>query len=235
MDWVKDLWRATLRYWWALMSCAVSNIVGVFALAFHKDNPWLIRSSFVLAGAFVVIAIALAWRDEHSRLLVEIAKNSKPNFEVEVSEFVRNTGETSSGTTYLARVAVVNTIDSPSTLRSVYMKTPVQKGNFRASKFGSAHLLRHKPTPIPTVVGEQVLSAERPVREVVKDVLPILNTEALCRGVHREGWVTFLEVPFETSDQEFTFYVEDGYGDPHGPFLLNIETEVGHVSTWKQN
>src|SRR5216683_4186262 len=75
MAWLKDLWRATLAHWWALMSCAVSNIVGVYALALQKDNLWLIRSSFVLAGVFIIVAIALAWKEENKRLQAEIENN----------------------------------------------------------------------------------------------------------------------------------------------------------------
>ena len=85
MSWVKDLGKATHAYWWASMRSAVYTTLGLYAIAFQKDNHRLIRSSFMFAGVFIVIAIALAWWDEHQRLLIELAKNDKPKFAVDVS------------------------------------------------------------------------------------------------------------------------------------------------------
>jgi hypothetical protein len=66
-----------------------------------------------------------------------------------------------------------------------------------------------------------------PVTMAVDDPLQSLNTEALVRGSHREGWLKFLEAPLDFSTEHFEFFIEDGYGKPHGPFIFSGRPEAG--------
>jgi hypothetical protein len=72
MGWILDCARATLRHFVALMGSALFNIAGVVGLLLHKGDAWLIRVSFGLGGFSLLLALALAWRDEHRELLDHI-------------------------------------------------------------------------------------------------------------------------------------------------------------------
>ena len=66
-----ELWlwfKAVLKYWWALMSCAIFTAIGVYAAHANKNNEWIVQTSFVAAGVCAVIACFLAWRDKHRTL-----------------------------------------------------------------------------------------------------------------------------------------------------------------------
>jgi len=56
---------AFIKRWWALMSCAVFTILGLYCLITNKTNSWLIGASFVASAFLFVVAGFLAWNDEH--------------------------------------------------------------------------------------------------------------------------------------------------------------------------
>jgi hypothetical protein len=65
-----DFWpyvRSLLSYWWALMSCAVFTVLGVFVLAFNKSNQWALWATFGAAVTMLLLASFLAWRDQYRR------------------------------------------------------------------------------------------------------------------------------------------------------------------------
>ena len=74
MGWITELARSTFRHWWALLSCAVFTLFGTLVLMLQESNQWVIRTSFILSGLLLIVAIALAWRDEHKKLLEEMAR-----------------------------------------------------------------------------------------------------------------------------------------------------------------
>jgi hypothetical protein len=53
---------------WALLSCAASTILRVWAEYFSKNNLWIVKASFVLAGLFLLVGCFLAWSDEHRKV-----------------------------------------------------------------------------------------------------------------------------------------------------------------------
>jgi hypothetical protein len=235
MSWVKDLWRATLPHWWALMSCAVSNIVGVYALALHKDNPWLIRSSFILAGVFVVIAIALAWKDENRKLSAEIDRNSKPNLEMGAVRAVRLIHKSGKirAPSLLINTSVVNIVDAPSTIRSISLviahvqKDPISKAiSFACQKVVIQTDKRVYP---PGHEGEAWLRQEN--EEPIGDMFTLVNKQPLERGKHVEGWLLFEALPWEllaTPKLSFSLSAKDAFGLEHNtpPFTLALEKGV---------
>ena len=205
--------------------------VGIFE---HSEEKNITSFSFVLL-AFICLGWGcyLAWSAEHDKLEKETEKNSKPNFKVEISEFVRNAGDlASTASTFFANISVVNTSVSESSIRSVYIQTPVENGKFKASNFGSHDLVRQKVVPTPYGIQGTMT---RPVTDRIEDVLQRLALEPLKRGVHKQGWLEFSEVPFAHISQGFDFYVEDAYGDTHGPFRKLPEMEVGYVGNRRQN
>ncbi len=213
------------------MLTAIFLGVGIFE---HLKGQNISSSLFVLlAFGCLVWGCYLAWSTEHDKLEKEIEKNSKPNFTVEISEFVRNAGDlVSPGSTFFANISVVNTSISESSIRSVYIQTPVENGKFKASNFGFHDLVRQKVVPTPYGI-EGTMT--RPVTDRIEDVLQRLALEPLKRGVHKQGWLEFSEVPFAHISQGFDFYVEDAYGDAHGPFRKLPEMEVGYVGNRRQN
>jgi hypothetical protein len=60
--------QAVGKKFWALLSCAAFTILRVWAEYFSKNNLWIVKASFVLAGLFLLVGCFLAWSDERSRL-----------------------------------------------------------------------------------------------------------------------------------------------------------------------
>lgn len=56
-----------IKRWWAQLSCALFTILGTYASYAAKDNAWIVKASFTLAGACFVIAILQEWWIERSR------------------------------------------------------------------------------------------------------------------------------------------------------------------------
>jgi hypothetical protein len=225
MGWLKELGIAILGYWWALMSCAAFTILGLYALVLQKDSHWLIRSSFVFAGVFIVVAIALAWRDEHAARMKEVAKNTKPNFKMDILELVRNVKlDSDVGSTFFANVSLVNISEARSTLRAVYLRNPATETRAKAQLFSHGNLIRRKrvETPFP-LDGEMTV----PFTTVIVDLLSGISTVPLDKGTHREGWLKFPEVPFDGSKTGYRLYVQDAFGVEHGPFIPATELEAG--------
>src|SRR5437667_9681551 len=61
--------QALWVHWWALMSCAVFTLLGIFVLAFNKSNKWALWATFGAAIILLFVAAFLAWRDEHIQVL----------------------------------------------------------------------------------------------------------------------------------------------------------------------
>jgi hypothetical protein len=204
--------------------------VGIFE---HYKEKNITSFSFVLL-AFICLGWGsyLAWSAEYDKLEKEIEKNSKPHFTVDISEFVRNAGDLgSAGSTFFANISVVNTSISESSIRSVYIQTPVENGKFKASPFGFRDLVRHKVVPTPYGIEGRMT---RPVTDRIEDVLQRLILEPSIKGFHKQGWLEFPKVPFADKLQGFDLYVEDAYGDTHGPFRNLPEMEVGYVGNQRQ-
>jgi hypothetical protein len=53
---------------WALLSCAAFTILGAWAEYFSKNNLWIVKANFVLAGLFLLVGCFLAWSDEHRKV-----------------------------------------------------------------------------------------------------------------------------------------------------------------------
>lgn len=73
-----------LKRWWALLSCAVFTVIGVYAAATNKANSWIVGATAVAAVAMFVFAAYLTWNDEHGKYTAEVAKNQRPDIQGEV-------------------------------------------------------------------------------------------------------------------------------------------------------
>lgn len=76
-----ELWqffKALLKQWLALMSCAVFTGLGVFAAWQGKTNHWIVAASIVAGVALFYVAAFLAWKDEHKKFEDEVAKQGQP-------------------------------------------------------------------------------------------------------------------------------------------------------------
>src|SRR6266852_6184173 len=57
--------KTILRHWWALMSCAVFTLLGIWATYAQKDRLWIVWASIGLALVCFVVAAYRTWSDEH--------------------------------------------------------------------------------------------------------------------------------------------------------------------------
>jgi hypothetical protein len=81
------LWiKAVARHWWALMSCAIFTLIGVYSAYANMSNDWVVRTTLSAAVLCLFIGCFLAWRDEHEMLSSEQAKNQKPFLEGQIVE-----------------------------------------------------------------------------------------------------------------------------------------------------
>lgn len=63
-----ELWlffKALTKHLWALMSCAVFTIIGVFAAATGKSNAWIVSTSLTAAVGLFAVACFLSWKDQY--------------------------------------------------------------------------------------------------------------------------------------------------------------------------
>jgi hypothetical protein len=215
MGWIKELWRATWHHWWALMSCAISNIVGVYALARQKDNLWLINSAFILAGIFVIVAIALAWRDEHAKLILEVAKNAKPQFKADIDCVVRdvlNEGH------FFVHAHIVNLTSVSASIRRVSLKNHTTGELIPALRFDKCFVYREGETRLSaTLTADGTFSRkESRIKDEIADILQSL-TLPLIRGEGKRGWLLFQKAYSlqETEAPSLSLSLEDAFGDRH--------------------
>jgi hypothetical protein len=75
------------KHWWALLSCAVFTVFGVFAMMTKLPNEAVVKGSFGLALALFIVAAFLAWKSEHESYLSEVAKNERPELSGEAYGF----------------------------------------------------------------------------------------------------------------------------------------------------
>ena len=211
------------------MSCAVFTMLGLIVLIFKKSNEWTIGASFILACLFLIVAIALAWKDEHQKLEDEIAKNIKPIFTADITETVRDVSldKEAYGRSLIANISIVNRSYAPSTIRSIYVTMPDHDGKFPASEYGSARIHTGKASPCPPGLG--VIESTVPLDRTVLDALPRITATTLDKGIHIGGWVKFADVPYAYKGIRPQFYLVDGYGDIHGPFSPNDEFHGGLI------
>ena len=73
-----------LKRWWALLSCAVFTVIGVYAAATNKANSWIVGATAVAAVAMFIVAAYLTWKDERSKYTTELARNQRPDIQGEV-------------------------------------------------------------------------------------------------------------------------------------------------------
>jgi hypothetical protein len=59
------------------MSSALFTLSGLYAIVFHKNNLWILGTSFVLAIVSLVWAFVSEWRNEHNKLLKEVEKRKR--------------------------------------------------------------------------------------------------------------------------------------------------------------
>lgn len=233
MAWIKELARATLAYWWALMSSAVFTILSIFASVTQKNNEWMIRASFICASLFIVVALALAWRNENKKLLVELARSSKPEFQVDVSRLFHDVTPAQGipwldcGNTYVAKLSVVNVRPSPSSIQSIYVTLGDEEKRFVAESFKQRQLGWSR-AGINRTLGGQSVTPQLWREETITDLLPSLS-EPMTQGSHKEGWVYLTDLPSKDDSAGFNFYVVDAYGYSHGPFIPKAEMELGNV------
>jgi hypothetical protein len=60
--------KAVGRHWWALMSCALFTVLGIYILHANKSNEWAVKATFALAGLCLLIACFQAWLCEHQKV-----------------------------------------------------------------------------------------------------------------------------------------------------------------------
>jgi hypothetical protein len=64
---VLQFFRAVGKHWWALMSCALFTVLGLYILSQNKSNAWAVNATFALAAFCLLGACFLAWRDENNQ------------------------------------------------------------------------------------------------------------------------------------------------------------------------
>jgi hypothetical protein len=70
--------KAVVKHWWALMSCALFTLLGLYIAYANKSNDWTVRGILGLAVLLLLVACFLAWRDEHRKVVrLEKAIESK--------------------------------------------------------------------------------------------------------------------------------------------------------------
>jgi hypothetical protein len=148
MGMVKEFVWLVCKRWWALMSCAVFTLLGLYLTKYPQTPDWVYWINGILAGFFLFLAAFMVWRQERILLNDEQAKNITPNLKATISDFVRDAGHNSNaGFNFFANISVVNLSDAATTVRSVYIKN--EQTRCPASKYGRAQLLRHKVISVP--------------------------------------------------------------------------------------
>ena len=61
--------KAVGKHWWALLSCAVFTLMGVYAVATQRTSTWIVWATFFAAFFLLLVAGFLAWKDEHEKVV----------------------------------------------------------------------------------------------------------------------------------------------------------------------
>src|ERR1035437_5481280 len=228
MAWLKELVRSTVPHLWALMSCAVFTLVGIWALIFQKDSQWLIQSSFILSGLFVIVAIALAWRDEHKKLLVVLAKNERPNLKLDIDCALRDPTDPN-GLLFL-HVHVVNLTGVSTSLRTISLRNQSTGEVLRACPFNKRSLFMNAIKTSVIGTEQDYSRKDARIKEEFTDLLGVLKSP-LLRGDGKEGWIAF-HTFFSLSEKEnlsLSLHIEDAFGGTHESQITNIPVEMGSI------
>jgi hypothetical protein len=95
---MREVWaflKALFRHWWAMMSCALFTLLGIYATATNRNNSWVFWASVFLAIACVLLAAFLAWREEYVKSLEapEILMDWEPHERGNDTVKLRNIGK----------------------------------------------------------------------------------------------------------------------------------------------
>lgn len=210
------------------MGCAVSNIVGMYALALQKDNHWLIRSSFAIADLSIIVALALAWRDEHAKLLIEIEKNNGPKFHLEIVRSVYS----QQNAFLFVECSLVNRSLIESGMRSARLidHDRATDNEIHANEAFLAVSLYDSSVKQISVQGNEsgVVTAEKigilRVENLLRSAPPLLP-----RGKREVGWLAFPGIASiadgQTDSNRFAITVSDTLGGTHGPVAVPAPVE----------
>jgi hypothetical protein len=225
------LFQIVWKRWSKLVSGSAGTFLGFliahFSVALRRSEYIFLASSIALG----VYAVALAWRDEHRQLRLELEKNAKPRFQVEVSRALENATDLSA---FVLKVTILNLTNAPSSIRSVVISG--HKGgeawSVAAKTFGDGAIKWREPKPMPAGVSERGYVEE--LREgLIQDALPFLTKQIMSRGQFVEGWLLFDDIPVVLPAGEplpFVVYVTDTFGDIHGPTAITCDLEAGLVN-----
>ena len=209
------------------MSCAMFTFSGVFASAFKTSSHWIVGSLFVMAGIAVIVAIALAWRDEHNKLLLEQRRNALPKFSVEVERIVYSVPNSN----LLFLCSVVNQSEKRAGLRSAELSDiliPLLNGKKADEAFKSATLYNSDEKRIEV---EWSAATSRSVKEslgvsTVNNLL-VSASPLLEQGRRERGWLAFAGVKdLEVTGMSTTrLSVKDTLGGLHETSLSGLIVE----------
>jgi len=187
--------RAVGKHWWSLLSCAFFTILGLFVAYANKSNAWVVQGSFIVAALCLLIACYRAWRDEHTALEDEIAKNQKPELKIELlASFFEVSPHPSQNlqVNIYAYLRVTNVREPATLIKSGTMTMTVNgimhTGNGDDVSRTGAYILHNTDFK----VGDETKGTFPGVFSKVQRLLPSIGSEnPLQRGVHREGLVVF--------------------------------------------
>lgn len=223
-----------IEQWLALMGCAAFTFLSLFLTVFPQTPHWIYWATGLVAVSFLLRAGFSVWRDEHNKLEVELEKNSRPEFQVEVSGLFHDVTPIQGipwldrGNIYVARLSLVNVRSAPSSVQGVYVTLGDQDKRFSAKPFGTTQLSWVTERFTRTFMGESVTEHNYQT-ETIRDLLPTV-CEPMIRGGHKDGWVYLSDLPSVDGGKAFSFYVVDAYGKSHGLFLPMAEMEVANVT-----
>lgn len=194
--------KAIFRYWWALMSCAAFTFLGVWLTYENKGRDWVLWSSLVLGGVFLLVAAYKTWAAEHEHWAEERRRYDEkfkglPRLEV------REIGVQISKKRIDASPGIIN-LDDPATYPSTttvftlsmeFVNNPVACASESVAKSVSATMTFYNGANgkgecsvdgrwAKTVArgGRMVLSSE-----ILVDEIPINSRRALIVAIKAEG------------------------------------------------
>jgi hypothetical protein len=226
--------RRLLKQWFSLMSCAVFTFLGWYLAKYPQTPDWIYEANKILAIFFLFLAGFLVWRHEYKERLAVIAKDTRPNFQVDVSRIfhdatpVQGTPWLDCGNTYVAKLSIANLEEAPSTVREIYVTLDDFSSRFPAQPFGVAGLNWVKDGPVRSHASGQTYSEPKYQEETIRDILPLV-CEPVTKGSHKDGWAYLSDLPSVDSSSLFKFYVVDAYGATHGPFVPQVELDHANV------
>jgi hypothetical protein len=199
------------------MSCAMFTFLGIYASAFQKNSHWIVASSFFLAWMFVIVAIALAWRDERRKLMIEETKHALPQFQITASSLIESLMD--SHKTVLVYVAVVNLSEASSTIRKFRLRVGATQGDPVEAVYFDKASLRSSQTQVSVVKTENGVSyGNVRVMHPLNGLIGEDRGDLWTRYSHREGWLCFQGVAIPATEPhrcDLTLEIEDAAGDLH--------------------